>query len=163
MSRKNEESISNEETNTKIESPPITVAKKLTLRGLVGAPKEMREYATEKGTKIARVVGICVSTKSVKTTMPDGKVSESIGMLGEFTGLNLQTGEEVYASVCYLPEPVPGMVLAALSAKDKVRLELAVEVSVKTSNTTIGYEFLISPLKQFEPSEEIKKLTASLT
>ncbi len=152
------------ETTTEDEaSPDIQVARKLTLRTLVGAPNDLRGLATEKGTKIARVFGICVGTKAVKTTMPDGKVNESVGLLGEFTGTNLVTGRQVYAAVCYLPEPVPGMVLAALAGADKIRLELGVEVSVKTSDKGVGYEFLITPLKQFEPSDELKKLTASLT
>lgn len=143
----------------------MVVVRRLTLKVLVGGANRMRELATPKGCAIAEVWGIVTSSKEVKTQMPDGKLSTSLGLLGEFTGRNLTEDRLLYSPVLYLPEPVPGMVVAKLSGSggDVVRVELAVRVSViADEKSATGYTYETVSLKSFEPSPELAKLTASL-
>lgn len=143
--------------------PTVKVARRLTIANAYGTVSMIREAATSEGHAILEVLGIATGSKVVNSKLPNGDVSESIAMLGEFTGRNLDTGAVTYAAVCFLPEPVPSMTAEKLKDESIERVEVALRIGVKTDARSVtGYVYETEPLRAYVPSPALLQLTADL-
>jgi len=137
----------------------MQIIKKIGASTVVGTPKDLRKLA-EKGEgkpfPIMRVVGVAIATKTGVS-----QHGEWVALRGNFSAINLETGEEFRGSTVYLPDEITDMVAAQLGNASSV--EFAVEIGVAESDMVIGYEYTVKPLLEASENDPIAALNAKIT
>lgn len=103
------------------------------------------------------VVGVCTATRTGNTTFGD-----FIGLRGQFQATNLESGEVVRSSQCFLPDDVTDLIVAQLSMDGVSSVEFAFRIGQKASNTSIGYEYTAIPLLDTQQNDPINSILLKL-
>lgn len=106
---------------------------------------------------LVKVVGVVGAAKPGSTEVGD-KISEYLKLIGDFTAVNLSSGEMFRAPTCILSDVVSGPIKAALDAgADEV--QFAVMISAKyDSKAATGYVFSTKPLLEVKPTDKMTAL-----
>lgn len=107
---------------------------------------EVEKPKNNKPIPIMIVAGTAVGTKTGQSDF-----GPYTGLKGEFGALNVSTGEEFRANICYLPDPALLPVLVALEKDDVRSVEFSYLISAIKSKTPVGYEYVAEPTT--EPKE----------
>lgn len=140
------------------------IVKKLAVSTVFGDIEAIRNAATVEGAPIVRVAGIATNTKSgINRATGD----EWTGLVGQFRGINMETGEVFESVKCFMPEIATQMVVNALySAKqtDKsATVEFGFDLGVKKNPTVpIGYEYTIKPLVEAKEASPLDTLLSAM-
>lgn len=103
--------------------------------------------------ELVKVVGI-VNKKQAGST----EMGEFVKLIGQFTAVNLQTGEQFMAPTCILSDQVAGPVAAALD-EGNLEVQFGVKISArKQESAATGYAFAIEPLLEVKPSNAMQAL-----
>jgi len=125
--------------------------------------EELKEIANSDNVNVCRVLGKVTSIEQEK-----GQHGEYYNLLGNFEGINLQSGEVVGARKCNLPglaeaEIVEAFKAVAEKAKkgDHVEIEFGFDFSVMINSKpeSVGYEFACAPLMKqtIDPLAALRK------
>jgi hypothetical protein len=132
----------------------MEIVKKLTLRTMNLGKVVLRKAVPEEGDNksVAKIVGRTTLAQPVQ-----GDNGESLRLIGDFTGLNLLTGEIFSSTVCFIPNFVAEPLANALKESDAV--EFAIEITAKFSEkSAVGYEFGVKPLLETKPTNAMQAL-----
>ncbi len=136
----------------------MQIIKKVSASTVVGNTKVLRKFAESgdgKSVDIMRVVGVAIGVKSGMS--PYG---EWVALRGNFSAVNIDTGEEFRGSTLYVPDEITDMIAAQLSATTSV--EFGVIIGVKESDLAIGYEYVVTPLMDTGEADPIAALNARI-
>lgn len=124
-----------------------------TIVGVVAAP--------EKATPLYTVMGIANGVKTGQSTY-----GEWIALTGQFEAMNLETGEAFAAPQVFLPEPLNGLIVAKVRTPDEngvtPSVRFAVEVGIKPSKSTMGYEYTVRELVDASENDPLADLRKAL-
>jgi hypothetical protein len=146
--------------------------KRLTAAAFVGKPPNLREEneaitARNKaeGLKIPLIDYVplyVIDGQASGYTIKNSQFGESYCFDGEFTGVNLQTGEVGISTKCFLQRPVDQMLANELDKRtDGGVVTAKVKVGVKPHTGERGYEYVTEvSIKGMEDAVESKKLAA---
>lgn len=132
----------------------MELVKKLTLRTMNLGKAVIRKAVPEEGSvsSLAKIVGRTTAAQPVQSEQ-----GESIRLIGDFTGINLLTGEVFSSTVCFIPNFVAQPLANALNESDSV--EFALEITAKFSEkSAVGYEFGVKPLLETKPTNAMEAL-----
>lgn len=74
-------------------------------------------------------------------------------LTGNFEAVNLATGEAFQSPRCFLPHTAHGMIASQFkTGAEGVSVKFALEIGVKPAETSVGYEYTVTPL--VKPSED---------
>ena len=110
----------------------------------------------KKATKLFIVGGIA---NKVKTG--DSQYGPWTALVGQFEATNIETGEVFVGPQCFLPEPMNGMIAAALEMVDdddkrlNSSVQFAVEVGVKPADNTVGYEYTAKEIMKSDSADPL--------
>lgn len=102
--------------------------------------------AKGKGTQaiVGRIYGVCMGTEKKSNVLPDGGMSESIVLFGQFEYESAVTGEVGQASSCYLPMAYAQQVATVFASQPETKaLEVDVDIGLEATGKTIPYEWLV--------------------
>jgi hypothetical protein len=115
----------------------------------------------EKAVALFTVIGICNGVKTGMSTY-----GEWLALTGQFEAMNLDTGEAYVAPQVFLPEPLNGLIAAKVRTPDEngqpVSVKFAVEVGIKPSKTTLGYEYTVRELVDASEDDPLAGLRKAL-
>lgn len=115
----------------------------------------------EKPTALFTVIGIASGIKSGPS--PYG---EYVALTGQFEAMNLETGEQYVAPICFLPDPLQGMIVAQLRTPDEngkmVTVQFGVEVGVRAAKSATGYEYTVRELVEADRNDPLADLRKAL-
>lgn len=129
----------------------INVVTKLTLKAMGCNPR--RASVEKKAVSLARVYGIASGTR-VKTAA-NGDAHYPI--LGDFEGVNLETGEVFKSGTLYLPAGLHEMIYEPLS-RGSDPIEFGIEVSAIPAENPIGYSYTAKQLYKPAAADPLEKL-----
>jgi hypothetical protein len=132
------------------------ILRKLTIRNCgfsVANIKEAIEGIDEgESVELLKVVG--KTTMAAKGQTDKG---EYTALGGEFTAVNMLTGEVFTSAKCILPNFISEMIAAALAQSPQVEFGLLIGAKVDESSVT-GYQFTTRPLIEAKPTESMLSL-----
>lgn len=131
---------------------PSQFIKKISVKNCYG-----KVSAADAPMDILQVVGIATGSRTGESTY-----GPWVSLRGTFQATNLQTGEVFRGSECFLPDIGVDMVLVALNSKDAQAVEFAVNVSIKKSESPIGYEYTVTPLMKLQENDPLAALANRL-
>lgn len=85
-------------------------------------------------------------------------------LTGSFEAVRIKDGEVFNSGACFLPEPMNSMLAAQLSQTDKEgkrttrAVEFSIMVSVKRTDTAIGYEYVAKSLVTLDQADPLAAL-----
>jgi len=133
-----------------------SLIKKISPKTVVGSPA-----VPEKAVALFTVIGIASGVKTGPS--PYG---EYVALTGQFEATNLETGEMYAAPVCFLPDPLQGMIVAKLRTPDSdgnlVTVQFGVEVGIKPAKTATGYEYSVRELVEADRNDPLADLRKAL-
>ncbi len=133
-----------------------SLIKKLSAKTVYGVVK-----APEKAMALFTVIGIANGVKTGQSTY-----GEWVALTGQFEGQNLESGEAFMAPQAFLPEPINGLIAAKVRTPDEngqpVSVRFAVEVGIKPSKSTLGYEYTVRELIDASENDPLADLRKSL-
>lgn len=133
----------------------ITMLKKLGANQILGNVKKVVAENCENDRDIYSAYSIYGSTNGFKTGTT--QYGEWTGFTGQMEAINHVTGESFAAIMCFIPEPLCGMIKQALC--DNENVEFAFTVSVKRrDDLKEGYEYLVTPHKAAQEADPLEKL-----
>lgn len=144
--------------------------KKISVATVAGSPDieslvKFHEANGADATKpLVRIIGQAIGTKTGESTY-----GAWTGLLGRFMATNLETGEEVEASQCFLPEIALTPIVLALSNVDKGRsVTFAIDISCrmipkeKRKPGGVPYEYLFADVVPPSDDDPLMKLKAQI-
>lgn len=135
-----------------------TLLKKMSTKNVISNPKEVLRLIDKDGEvkEIYKILGIVTGYKP-----GEGDYGSYVAFAGQFHAVNTVTGEEFESGKAFLPEPLPGMIQAALANADNV--EFALSVSMKRRDDLgVGYEYLVSPIVDTKRADPLAHLKAAV-
>lgn len=135
---------------------PTGIARKLSAKIITGLNADEIAVIGRKGkTALFHIIGSAGEVKTVETTF-----GPSVGLLGQFEGVNAETGETFYSGVAYLPLHITNMIVGMMK-KSEGAIEFAFTVGVQPSDSRMGYEYFaathVDPRKD-DRMETLRKL-----
>jgi hypothetical protein len=106
------------------------IIKKISIKGILGTIDVPAEGETK---VICRLMGIAKGAKTVTTTFGD-----STGLLGDFAGVNTETGEIFRAPVMYAPAILIDMLMPQIEQGNSI--EFAFDVAI-TGDKTVAVKY----------------------
>jgi hypothetical protein len=129
------------------------IIKKISIKGIVGEIKVPAEGET---VKLCRLAGIANGMKTVATTFGD-----SVGLLGNFAGINLETGEVFNSGLMYAPAILTDMLTPQLEQGNSV--EFAFDVTITGDKTVaVKYRYGLATLIEPAADDPMVKLMAKV-
>jgi len=104
-----------------------------------------------------------------KVRTGDSQYGTWTALVGQFEATNVETGEVFIAPQCFLPEPMNGMIAAALEATDKdgkrlnQSIQFAVEVGVKHAENQIEYEYTAKEIMKSDSADPLAAIREEIT
>jgi hypothetical protein len=134
----------------------VEMLRKITIRNCGFDVKTIKEAVEDlkDGEKIAllRVVGIASSAKAGQTDK-----GEYLKLMGEYSAINLQTGEQFTAGQCILPNFISDQFAGVLAQHGSA--EFALEIGAKADASSVtGYTFTVTPLVESKSSNRMQEL-----
>lgn len=134
----------------------VEMLRKITIRncGLDVATIKDLIAGVGEGEKIdlLRVVGIVATAKAGQTDK-----GEYLKLIGEFSAINLQTGEQFVAGQCILPNFIADQFAGVLAQHGTA--EFALEIGAKSDKSAVtGYTFTVRPLIESKSSNRMQEL-----
>lgn len=106
---------------------------------------------------LVKVVGVVHQTRPGQTIVGD-KTNDFLWLSGQFTAVNLSTGEMYGASKCIMSDLISGPIDAALR-EGASEVQFAVMISAKYNETAAtGYVFSTKPLIEVKPTDKMAAL-----
>lgn len=135
---------------------PTGIARKLSAKVITGMGADAIAKVGRGGkTALFHIIGSAGDTKTVETTY-----GPSAALLGQFEGVNAETGESFYSGVAYLPPHITNMILGMMK-KSEGAIEFALTIGVQPSDSRMGYEYYaethVDPRKD-DRMETLRKL-----
>ena len=110
---------------------------------------------------LMRLAGI--ASKDVKV-LESEKYGDSIEFHGEFTAINIKTGEVYNAPKAFLPRIAESYLLGVVSGiEDGEKVEFGFDIGVKPTNSIVGYEYTVTPLVEQKHETNSMRLLNELT
>ena len=133
--------------------------KKITTKTVCGDIKKLAKPLKDgEGMDLVRVFGVA---RDIKTGESD--YGPWTKFLGNFQAINIVSGEEFKSTACMLPDTASELLEAALQNEGVNEVNFAFDISIKgDSNSTIGYQYVCSPLLEDNDSDPLAKLASSL-
>lgn len=131
---------------------------KISASTVIGAPKDIRKLAESgkgKNVDIMRIVGVAIATKTGMSHH-----GEWVALRGNFSAINIETGEEYRGTTLYVPDEITDMIAAQLASSSSV--EFGVMIGVKESDLVIGYEYTVTMLMDAGEGDPIAALNAKI-
>lgn len=135
-----------------------TLLKKLSVKAIVGAivappVGEMKELAV--------IIGFARDSEIKNTSFGD-----STGFMGDFKGINVETGEEFRAGKLYLPDVAENLLANALASTDGM-VEFGFKVSIigvkgRNEGETGKYEYRCEPLMKAAENDPLDALESRI-
>lgn len=138
-----------------------TILKKMSAKGICGNVKEVVKSISEDGGRAQLYNVYGVATGLIPGEHPTH--GTYLGFSGNFGAINQATGEEFVSTKCFLPDPMPGLIEAAMAKSESVEFALQVDV-IRRDNLAVGYEYLVKPLieaQEADPLAHLKKIAVS--
>lgn len=133
----------------------MKLLKKIAVAQVCAVDKNFFKNVIEE-TPVMRVLGLVRKHEIVTTTFGD-----AVKFIGEFHAFDLtqDTPEDCVGPVCYLPQPVDGLLLAGLQANPGATLEFAYDISVVPDpKTTVGYQYRVRSITETAESDPMQAL-----
>ncbi len=107
-------------------------------------------------TPILRVFGVARGTKNGTS-----QFGQWTALVGDFAAVNLESGEEFRAGVCFMPETALGLVEGALAGSPD-GVEFAFDFGVKPSakEPKTKYEYTVKPVVKVRENDQMTALKA---
>jgi hypothetical protein len=140
----------------------MSLLKKITAKTVLGDVKKIAfgdDKQLEKGFPAMRVLGV---VRNVQTGTSD--YGDWVKFKGSFKATNLLTGEEFNSSALMLPEVASDLLDTAIQSvgDDFESIECAFDIGLKGADTSIGYEYTVTPLVEMSTSDPIVALEKQL-
>lgn len=142
--------------------------KKLSIKGLGFDKKTIlqRVLTNEQAEHaLARIVGVAIQPRPYRIKEGERAGEIAFGLMGQFEGTNLDTGETMTSAVCYLPEYATEMVLGALTLEDVDSVRIAFDIYAKyDENAATSYVFSVRDLlnQGSQCVDEVKEMIKAL-
>jgi len=135
-----------------------TLLKKLSVKNVCG---DIKAPAPGVEQKMMIIMGFTKSSTIKPTTFGD-----SVGFNGDFKAIDMNTGEEFRAGVCYLPDVAESLLDNAMKANAGV-VEFAFEIAIigvkgRTEGEVGKYEYRCKPLMKASENDPMVELEARL-
>jgi len=137
-----------------------TIVRKITIRNLGFPTLELKKLVLDDEKEgilhtIVKIFGLCHSAKPGQSDN-----GEFLKLSGEFTGVNLTTGELYSSSTAILPNFISDQFVSVL--KEHGSVEFALEIGVeRRDNTATGYVFSVKSLMPAKSSNRMLELMAA--
>ena len=134
-----------------------TVVAKLTVKtmGCVG----VRAKVEGKSVILCRIGGFCKGTV-VKTDQQGNAID---ALVGDFVGVNVETGEVFTSGVCYLPAGMQEQVLSGIkTVGEGGAIRFALEISAKPDSNKAGYTYTGKQLEKPEGADPLSEIKSRL-
>ena len=129
------------------------IVKKLSVKTLIGPIQKPDEGKT---VKLCRFIGIAKSLKTVSTAF-----GESTGLLGDFVGVNLETGEQSRSAVLYAPQILIDMIAPQIEQGNAV--EFAFDICVTgDKSVAVGYRYSLDTVLAPSENDPMEKLLSAV-
>jgi hypothetical protein len=93
---------------------------------------------------VGRVFGVCTGTEVKNNVLPDGSLSRSIVLFGQFEYESTVTGEVGQASSAFLPMAYADGLAAAFASDPTIKMiEVDLDIGLEATGKTIPYEWLV--------------------
>lgn len=149
-------------TDTPAANASQNVLTKLTLKTMKCKPA--RAKVDEATVPMARIVGVARGIKPAVGTNGD----TTYGLTGNFKGTNIETGEDFFSGVLFLPGGIHEMILDPLdellaneTTKAGAALNFAFDIFARPADNPAGYEYTahnLAPAARADPFAEINTL-----
>ena len=136
---------------TLAQTDQVSILSKITISEIGGNPAMAK--ATQTQVPVALIMGRCIDTKSVEDPNTH-KVFTAL--VGAFSAINLQNGQEFKSGVLYLPDAFQNYVIAALERSREAPqrrglsafrgVEFSYKVDVKPAGNPAGYSYVLQNL-----------------
>ena len=110
---------------------------------------------------IGRVYGQCYEAQIKKQTLPDGKPSESIVLIGAFEAQNYISGELMSVSNAYLPMAYAERIKGVLNDETIKVVEIDCDIGLEATGKTIPYEWVVTAFLEGKEMERLRKMRVS--
>lgn len=135
-------------------SAQTKLIKKITIKGIAsdaisGAKKGKVELAT--------IYGVLADSKPIETNF-----GTCIKFLGEFEAMN-SAGETFVSNSMFLPDLAANLLESALhpaSGDAPNSVDFAITIGAEPADTPAGYQYTITPVLEFKPSDPVQRLRA---
>ena len=128
--------------------------KKITPKTVLGKIKDIAHGMTEPKA-VMRIVGIARGL-----TTGEGDYGSWVKFKGDFTAINLLTGESYRAPACILPGIAGDLIEASVMDADNNAVEFGFDVVLEPSDSPVGYEFGAVPLIETKEETPLDALMA---
>lgn len=132
-----------------------TLVKKISVKGIAGV---IKAPPVGQQRDIAIVLGYARRMETKTTSYGD-----AIAFHGDFKGINVETGEEFRAAICYLPDVAASMLENAMADAPDSTVEFGFKISVigvksRNSGDADKYEYRVEPLLKFADTDPVTAL-----
>lgn len=132
----------------------VEMLKKLTAKAIMGE----KVKAPEKATVLFTVYGIANGVRKGETNF-----GPWVALTGNFEAVRKSDGKVFRSSNVFLPEPMHGMLVAAVSADDTRNVQFACNVILKPrADLAIGYEYIAEPVVESGENDPLAALRSSV-
>lgn len=137
-----------------------TILTKMSI-GTMGAPgKKLLGHGDDvKSLHVARIYGVASGIKA-KEDKNTGTVH--IAIIGDFEGVNVETGEIYRSAVLYLPAGIHEMLEAPLRANPNSSIEFALDIAAVRATNVAGYSYAAKPLVKPAENDKLAALRGAL-
>lgn len=131
------------------------IVNRMTIKSLGYTMAELKKITSDPAvphTRLGKIVGSTTGYQVGQSTH-----GEYVKLSGEFSAVNLNTGEIYVSKTCLLPNFVSDLIVDAL--KENPSVEFALEIGVEAHPTAAtGYKFTVKTLMETKPAEGMQRL-----
>lgn len=153
------------DTENTVERGEETILGKLTLKEMGCNPAMVKTLPEgEKQYPLARIYGIASGVRTQEDRIQAGKIHTFF--VGQFEGVNLNTGELFTSGKMYLPAGLSEMfeqfVTKALADDAKTQIQFGFEIASQKASNPIGYSYVAAPFHKPEKNDALAALRRAI-
>lgn len=148
------ENVANESPASE-ESKAASILTKMTLKGMGCRPQ--RAAAEEKRVPLARIYGYASGIKAKEDA--SGNIHQAI--VGQFEGINLETGEVYRSGILFLPAGIHDL-LAKPASEQGANVQFGLEIHSIPATNAIGYSYMAKSLLPVTGKDLLTDLRSTL-
>lgn len=107
---------------------------------------------------IARIYGVARALVFKESASGD----TTVGLAGDFEGVNLTTGEVFGSGVAYLPSGIAEMFTTKLEGDNPAPVQFALTIAARPDSNAAGYSYVAKPVLALEQADPLAELRASM-